>query len=35
MGEWIYNSTILDLGIIWRWVVSFRPQPLYPEENIL
>jgi hypothetical protein len=21
---------ILDLGIIWRWVVSFTPRPLYP-----
>jgi hypothetical protein len=22
---------ILDLGTIWRWVVSFTPQPLYPQ----
>jgi hypothetical protein len=35
VGEWIYSSTILDLATIGRWVVSFRPQPLYPEENIL
>jgi hypothetical protein len=30
MGEWKYSSTILNLGIIWRWVVSFTPLPLYP-----
>jgi hypothetical protein len=29
MGEWRYSSTILDLGIIWRWVVSFTLLPLY------
>jgi hypothetical protein len=22
---------ILDLGTRWRWVVSFTPQPLYPQ----
>jgi hypothetical protein len=22
---------ILDLSIIWRWVVSFTPRPLYPQ----
>jgi len=22
---------ILDLGIRWRWVVSFTPRPLYPQ----
>jgi hypothetical protein len=25
MREWRYSSTILDLGIRWRWVVSFMP----------
>jgi hypothetical protein len=29
-GKWRHSSTILDLGITWRWVVSFTPQPLYP-----
>jgi hypothetical protein len=29
LREWIYSSTIFDLGIIWRWVVSFTPLPLY------
>jgi hypothetical protein len=29
-GEWGYNSTILDLGIVRRLVVSFTPPPLYP-----
>jgi hypothetical protein len=29
MGEWRYSSTILDLGIKWKWMVSFTPQPLY------
>jgi hypothetical protein len=24
---------ILDLGIRWRWVVSFAPRPLYSQEN--
>jgi hypothetical protein len=32
MGEWRYSSTILDLGTRWRWVVSYTPRPLYPEE---
>jgi hypothetical protein len=27
--EWMYSSTILDLGTRWRCVVSFTPQPLY------
>jgi hypothetical protein len=31
MGEWRHSSTILDLGTRWRWVVSFTPQPLYPQ----
>jgi hypothetical protein len=26
---------ILDLGTTWRWVVSFRPQPLYPQGKTL
>jgi hypothetical protein len=33
MGEWRYSSTILDLGIRWRLVVNFTPQPLYPGER--
>jgi hypothetical protein len=33
MGEWRYSSTILDLGIRWRWVVSFTLRPLYPGEK--
>jgi hypothetical protein len=28
-GEWRYSS-ILDLGIRWRWGVSFTPRLLYP-----
>jgi hypothetical protein len=24
-----YRSTILDLGTIWRWLVSFKPRSLY------
>jgi hypothetical protein len=24
---------ILDLGTRWRWVISFTPQPLYPQER--
>jgi hypothetical protein len=24
---------ILDIGTRWRWVVSFRPRPLYPRER--
>jgi len=24
---------ILDLGTRWRWVVSFTPRPLYPQEK--
>jgi hypothetical protein len=30
MEERPFNSTILDLGTRWRWVVSFTPRPLYP-----
>jgi hypothetical protein len=29
-GEWMYSSTILDLGTRWRWVASFTLLPLYP-----
>jgi hypothetical protein len=29
IGEWRYSSTILDLDIRSRWVVSFTPRPLY------
>jgi hypothetical protein len=31
MGEWRYSSAVLDLSTRWRWVVSFMPQPLYPQ----
>jgi hypothetical protein len=33
MEESRYSSTILDLGIRWRWIVSFTPLPLYPRGN--
>jgi hypothetical protein len=26
MGEWKYNSTILDHVTRWRWVISFAPR---------
>jgi len=26
---------ILNLGTVWRWVVSFTSQPLLPQENSL
>jgi hypothetical protein len=29
MREWRYSSTMLDLDIRWRWVVSFTPLLLY------
>jgi hypothetical protein len=29
MGERRYNSTILDLGSGWSWMVTFKPKPLY------
>jgi hypothetical protein len=32
-GEWRYSSTILELGIKWRWVVSFTSRPLYFKER--
>jgi hypothetical protein len=28
-GVWRYSSTFLDVGIKWRWVVSFTLRPLY------
>jgi hypothetical protein len=31
MGECAYSSTITDLGIRWRWVVSSMPQSPYPQ----
>jgi hypothetical protein len=33
MEEWRYRSTIFDLVTRWRWVISFRPWPLYPREK--
>jgi hypothetical protein len=33
MREWMYRSRFLDLGTSWRWVVSFMPRPLYPQEK--
>jgi hypothetical protein len=33
MEEWRYSSTILDLGTIWGWVVSFTSLQLYPGER--
>jgi hypothetical protein len=35
MREWMYRSTILDLGSSWIKVVSFTPRPLYTRGNIL
>jgi hypothetical protein len=29
----MYRSTFFDLGTSWRWVVSFTPLPLYPQER--
>jgi hypothetical protein len=29
MGEWRYNTIILDLGTRWKYVVSLTPRPLY------
>jgi hypothetical protein len=31
MGAWRYSST--NLGIGWRWAVSFMPHPLCPKEK--
>jgi hypothetical protein len=33
MAKWRYNTTILDIGTRWRWVVSFTPWPLYHQEK--
>jgi hypothetical protein len=33
MREWRYSSTILDLGIRWRWLFSFTHLPCYPRSN--
>jgi hypothetical protein len=33
IGEWTYNSTVLDLGTTWKWVVSFMSQSLYSRGN--
>jgi hypothetical protein len=30
-GSGFIASRIIDLGIRWRWVVSFTPRPLYPQ----
>jgi hypothetical protein len=27
-------SIIFDLGIRWKWVVEFKPRPLYPGEKL-
>jgi hypothetical protein len=32
--EWRYSSTILDLGTIWRSVVSFTLWTLYLEKEV-
>jgi hypothetical protein len=29
-GRFLVLICVLDLGISWRWVVSFTPRPLYP-----
>jgi hypothetical protein len=31
VGAWTYSATTLDLGARWRWVVSLRARPLYPQ----
>lgn len=31
LGEWSYSSTILNLDIRWKWVVSFTLRPPYPQ----
>jgi hypothetical protein len=33
LGKWRYSSMHLDLGVRWRWVVSFMPWLLYPRER--
>jgi hypothetical protein len=32
-GDWRYGSTIIDLGIRYRWIVSFTPRQFYPKGN--
>jgi hypothetical protein len=32
-GERNYSSTIFDFDTIWKWVVSFKPRPLYSRGN--
>jgi hypothetical protein len=34
MGEWSYCSTILALGITYRWVVSFASGRFIPVERV-
>jgi hypothetical protein len=29
----VYSSSFFELGTRWRWMVSFTPQPLYPQGN--
>jgi hypothetical protein len=31
LENWSISPRILDLGPRWRWVVSFTPQPRYPQ----
>jgi hypothetical protein len=31
MVDWMYSSTVLELGTSWRQVVSFTPLPIYPK----
>jgi hypothetical protein len=33
MGQWRYSSTILDLGLSWRWMVSFTPRRFTPDAH--
>jgi hypothetical protein len=33
MGKWMYSSSILNLSLSWRWVVSITPRRIYPEER--
>jgi hypothetical protein len=33
MGSEFIDPHFLDLGASCRWVVSFKPQPLYPREG--
>jgi hypothetical protein len=35
MGEWMYSSTILDLGIRWRWMVSYTHSTSRPGRVLL